>query len=367
MKPSLTPQQRYQQDIQTGDFSEDPCQQSAVALLDDLYNRVVEAEKKQGLLVQIASIFSSHKAPLKGLYFWGGVGRGKTYLMDMFYDLLPTDKKMRLHFHRFMHQTHEQLIEHKGRQDPLFLIADELASKTRIICFDEFFVKDITDAMILGGLFEALFQRGVSLVATSNIPPERLYWNGLQRERFIPAIKLIEKHCQIVNLDNGIDYRLRTLEQADIFHCPHDEEAIANLNNSFNHLATEEMPDNSPIEVEHRIIQTIRCAEGVVWFSFSEICETARSQNDYIEISRCFQTVMVSDIPQLDAKDDAATRRFISLVDEFYERHVNLMITASVELEELYIGSRLAFEFKRTLSRLQEMQSHDYLALEHLA
>ena len=363
----LTPKQKYAIDTQTDEYTEDPCQLQAVELLDDLFHRLVAADKPGSLLSRFCSIFTSKKEPLKGIYFWGGVGRGKTYLMDMFFDLLPIKNKMRLHFHRFMHQTHEQLMEFKGQQDPLLLIADELASQTNVICFDEFFVKDITDAMILGGLFEALFARGVSLVATSNIPPERLYWNGLQRERFVPAIKLIEQHCQIVNLDNGIDYRLRTLEQADIFHCPHDREAIDNLNNSFDHLATEEVAPNGVIEIEHRPVKTIRCAEGVIWFSFKEICQTARSQTDYIELSRCYQTVMVSEIPQLDAKDDAATRRFISLVDEFYERHVNLMITASVQLEELYVGQLLAFEFKRTLSRLQEMQSHDYLALEHLA
>lgn len=359
--------QRYRADLQTGEYSEDAQQLIAIGLLDDLSHRLHEAEQKFSVITRLSNLFTSKKDPVTGIYFWGGVGRGKTYLMDMFFDSLPTKRKMRLHFHRFMHQTHEQLNEFKGKQDPLLLIADEIAEQTRIICFDEFFVKDITDAMILGGLFEALFDRGVSLVATSNIPPEKLYWNGLQRERFLPAIKLIEKHCKIVNLDSGIDYRLRTLEQADIFHCPHDDEAIANLTSSFNHLATEEMTAGCTIEIEHRPIKTIRCAEGVVWFSFTDICETARSQTDYIELSRCYQTVMVSEIPQMSSKDDAAARRFISLVDEFYERHVNLMITASVEMEELYVGERLAFEFKRTLSRLQEMQSHDYLALEHLA
>jgi len=365
----LTPKIKYQQDIASGGFSQDPCQRQAVEMLDDLYHRLIEAQQSTGLFSRLFSysFWRSKKKPLTGLYFWGGVGRGKTYLMDMFFDRLPIKNKIRLHFHRFMHQTHEQLTAFKGQQDPLLLIADELSSKTTVICFDEFFVKDITDAMILGGLFEALFERGVSLVATSNIPPERLYWNGLQRERFIPAIKLIEKHCQIVNLDNGIDYRLRTLQQANIFYCPHNQAAVNNLNNSFDRLATEEMPAGVTIDIEHRPVKTIRCAEGVVWFTFKEICETARSQTDYIEISRCYQTVMVSEIPKLEAKDDAAVRRFISLVDEFYERHVNLIITAAVELTDLYNGNLLAFEFKRTSSRLQEMQSHEYLALEHLA
>lgn len=359
--------QKYQADLKTGEYSEDAHQLAAIERLDTLTYELIMAEKKLSVFVRLSGIFKSTRKPIKGIYFWGGVGRGKTYLMDMFFDLLPTSKKMRLHFHRFMHQTHEQLNQFKGKQDPLLLIADELAQQTNIICFDEFFVKDITDAMILGGLFEALFARGVTLVATSNIPPEKLYWNGLQRERFIPAINLIETHCEIVNLDSGVDYRLRTLEQADIFHCPHDQAAIDNMTNSFNHLVTEELEAGSVIEIEHRTVSTVRCGAGVIWFTFAHICETARSQTDYIELSRCYQTVMVSDIPQMTAKDDAAARRFISLVDEFYERHVNLMISAAVEMEQLYIGERLAFEFKRTLSRLQEMQSHDYLALEHLA
>jgi cell division protein ZapE len=358
---------KYQADLACGEYTEDRQQLSAIELLNDLRARLINESQSQSPLKSVVRLFSKKRKPVRGIYFWGGVGRGKTYLMDMFFDLLPGDKKMRLHFHRFMHHTHEQLNEFKGKQDPLLLIADQLAAETRLICFDEFFVKDITDAMILAGLFEALFARGVSLVATSNIPPEKLYWNGLQRERFLPAIELIQQHCDIINLDSGIDYRLRTLEQADIFHTPHDQEAIDNLEHSFTHLATEEMTRGCVIEIEHRPIQTVRCAEGVVWFKFKDICETARSQTDYIEISRCYQTVMVSEIPQMDAKDDAAARRFISLVDEFYERHVNLMITADVELQQLYVGDRLAFEFKRTLSRLLEMQSHDYLALEHLA
>lgn len=362
----MTPLQKYEQDMQSDEFSRDEAQANAVKQLDSLFHRLVEANQPQGVFGKLISRLSSSKEPVKGLYFWGGVGRGKTYLMDMFYDQLPFENKMRLHFHRFMHQLHEQLKAHKGQRDPLLKIADEIAAKTCVICFDEFFVSDITDAMLLGGLFEALFKRGVSLVATSNIPPEKLYWNGLQRERFIPAIKLIEAHTDIVNVDSGIDYRLRTLEQADIFHTPHDQAAIDNLNFSFDHLATEEQARGTQIMVEHRKIKTERCAEGVIWFQFKQICETARSHADYIEISRCYHTVMVSEIPQLQAKDDAAARRFISLVDEFYERHVKLMITASVELEVLYQGKQLAFEFKRTLSRLQEMQSHDYLAREHL-
>jgi cell division protein ZapE len=363
----LTPLEKYEQDMASGEFSRDEAQANAITLLDDLFVRLIDANKPKSFFKKISDQFSNDKIPETGLYFWGGVGRGKTYLMDMFYDQLPFENKMRLHFHRFMHQLHEQLNEHKGQSDPLLKIADDIASKTCVICFDEFFVSDITDAMLLGGLFQALFSRGVSLVATSNIPPERLYWNGLQRDRFLPAIKLVQEHTLVVNVDSGIDYRLRTLEQADIFHCPHDQEAIDNLNNSFDHLVTEEVAAGSFIEVEHRQLKTERCGEGAVWFKFSEICETARSHADYIELSRCYHTVMVSEIPKLETKDDSAARRFISLVDEFYERNVKLMITAEVEMEDIYTGKQLAFEFKRTFSRLQEMQSHDYLAKEHLA
>ncbi|WP_444997524.1 cell division protein ZapE [Aliikangiella sp. IMCC44359] len=363
----MTPLEKYHQDMSTGEYSADDAQANAASLLDDLFHRLCKANQPKGLLAKLAAKMTSAKEPEKGLYFWGGVGRGKTYLMDMFYDQLPFKNKMRLHFHRFMHQLHEQLKAHKGNRDPLLIIADEIADKTCVICFDEFFVSDITDAMLLGGLFEALFARGVTLVATSNIPPEKLYWNGLQRDRFLPAIKLIQRHTLVVNIDSGIDYRLRTLEQADIFHCPHDQAALDNLNNSFDHLATEEYKKGVEIEVEHRLIKTVRCAEGVVWFRFKEICESARSHADYIELSRCYNTVMVSEIPLLESKDDSAARRFISLVDEFYERNVKLMITAEVELEQLYQGKQLTFEFKRTLSRLQEMQSKEYLAKEHLA
>ncbi|TQV72859.1 AFG1 family ATPase [Aliikangiella marina] len=362
----MTPLQKYQADMNSGSFSRDDAQAQAVEKLDDLFHRLIAANQPQSLFSRLAKKLTKTKEPVKGLYFWGGVGRGKTYLMDMFFDQLPFENKMRLHFHRFMHQLHEQLKSHKGQRDPLLLIADEIADETCVICFDEFFVSDITDAMLLGTLFQALFARGVTLVATSNIPPERLYWNGLQRERFLPAIELIQLHTEIVNVDSGIDYRLRTLEQADIFHSPHDQAALDNLNFSFDQLATEEQPPGTQIMVEHRKIKTERCAEGVIWFEFKQICETARSHADYIELSRCYHTVMVSNIPQLEAKDDSAARRFISLVDEFYERNVKLMITAAVELDDIYQGKQLSFEFKRTLSRLQEMQSTEYLAKEHL-
>ncbi len=362
----LTPLKKYQQDLQRDDFSHDAAQEEAVKLLDDLFHRLLKRNAKSGsLLSKLMSAFSTPE-PEKGLYFWGGVGRGKTYLVDTFFDCLPFDKKKRLHFHRFMHEVHHKLKHYKGEKNPLDRIADEMANDLLIICFDEFFVSDITDAMILGGLFQALFARGVALVATSNIPPEKLYWNGLQRERFLPAIELVQKHTQVVNVDGGIDYRLRTLEQAEIYHYPLDQQAIDNLNFSFDHLATEVEPDGTPIKVEGRSIETVRLGEGVVWFDFNAICNTPRSHADYIELSRCYQSVLISDLKQMGNDNNDAMRRFISLVDEFYERNVKLIIAAEVPMEQIYTGTGLAFEFKRTLSRLQEMQSHDYLARPHL-
>jgi cell division protein ZapE len=297
---------------------------------------------------------------------WGGVGRGKTYLMDSFFDALPIKKKKRLHFHRFMYWVHHELTDLSGQSNPLVIIADKLAEETSILCFDEFFVSDIADAMILGNLLEEMFKRGISLVATSNIVPDQLYWNGLQRERFLPAIALVKKHTEILNVDGGIDYRLRTLEQAEIYHSPLDQAAIDNLQFSFTHLAVDKIIENSKIVINGREISVVALADGIVWLDYKVACASPRSAKDYIELSKLYQTALVANIPRLNDEVNDEVRRFISLVDEFYERNVKLIISAAVPLEELYVGSRLAFEFRRTLSRLQEMQSLSYLAKPHL-
>jgi len=366
MNEKITPLEKYHYDLKRSDFQKDEAQANAVALLDDLYHRLIQRhQQKRSLLSRVKSLVSSPQ-PVKGLYFWGGVGRGKTYLVDTFYDCLPFEEKKRLHFHRFMHEVHAQLKVLKGQTNPLQKIAEDMAKDILVICFDEFFVSDITDAMILGGLFEALFKQGVSLVATSNIPPEKLYWNGLQRERFLPAIDLVLLHTHVENVDGGIDYRLRTLEQAEIYHFPLDSAAEKNLQFSFEHLATEIEPDGTQIEVEGRLIDTVRLAEGVVWFDFNAICNTPRSHSDYIELSRCYHTVLIGNLKAMSDDSNDAMRRFISLVDEFYERHVKLIIAAAVDMHDIYQGNGLAFEFRRTLSRLQEMQSTEYLAKAHL-
>ncbi|KJY82215.1 ATPase [Vibrio galatheae] len=368
----MTPLEIYNNDIKQHGFQKDAAQLQAVSALDKLYHEFIDyintpVEQSVGWKSWFVKKQSKKAQSPKGLYFWGGVGRGKTYLMDTFFEALPTDKKMRVHFHRFMYRVHDELNGLGDVNDPLELVADKFKAEAEIICFDEFFVSDITDAMILGTLFQALFKRGVILVATSNIPPEDLYRNGLQRARFLPAIALIQENCQILNVDSGIDYRLRTLEQAEIYHSPLDEQANRNLRHYYEQLVGEGKAALSTIEINHREIAIIQASDGVLHASFEQLCQSARSQNDYIEISRLYHTVLLSDVRLMDRSIDDAARRFIALVDEFYERHVKLIISAEVPLDSLYAGGQLEFEFKRCQSRLIEMQSHDYLAKEHLA
>jgi cell division protein ZapE len=365
-----TPKQRYLKDLTREGFVADPAQEAAVDALDELYWRLVTKRSRPaiGLLTELLKkITKTEPRWPVGLYLWGGVGRGKTYLMDNFYDSLPFERKMRVHFHRFMRRVHQDLKLLKGTANPLRKVADKIANETRIICFDEFFVSDITDAMILGMLLEELFARGVCLVATSNIVPDDLYYNGLQRQRFLPAIALLNARCRILNVDGGVDHRLRTLEQAELYHSPLDEAADQSLSLTFKGLVSVEgeIKLGVDLEVEGRPIPVIKLAEDIVWFEFTAICEGPRSQNDYIDIAREFHAVMISNIPVLGGANDDAARRFINLVDEFYDRNVKLAITAAQPLQSLYHGGRLSFEFQRTQSRLLEMQSHEYLARPH--
>lgn len=367
----LSPKDKYKQDLTRDDFLFDAAQENAVnhlqRLYEDLQTKPIEVSGFKKVLNRWKKVYRKEKRqPIKGLYFWGGVGRGKTYLVDTFFDSLPFENKSRVHFHRFMHRVHQELKGLSGQSDPLKIIAKKFADETQIICFDEFFVSDITDAMILGTLFEELFAHNVTLVATSNIIPDELYRNGLQRERFLPAIRLINEHTLIVNVDSGVDYRLRTLEQAEIYHYPLDAQANENLRHYFKQLSIDEGKENQPIEINNRQLDTVLVSDGVVYFDFSVLCESARSQSDYMEISQLYHTVLMGNVKEMGPDTDDSTRRFIALVDEFYERNVKLIMSAELALEELYSGGRLAFEFKRCLSRLQEMQSHDYLASEHL-
>lgn len=304
--------------------------------------------------------------PVRGLYLWGSVGRGKTALMDAFHGVLPPGSSTRLHFHRFMGEVHRELASLKQHQDPLRLVAAKLARRARVLCFDEFAVSDIGDAMLLGTLFEHAFAAGVTLVATSNMPPRDLYRDGLQRARFLPAIALLEQHCEVLEVDGGTDYRLRALSRAELYHAPLDAGADESLARSFRSISGQTGAADQTLQIEGRRIATRRLADGVAWFEFAELCEGPRSAADYIEIARLHHSVLISGVPEFHAGRDDAARRFISLVDEFYDRGVKLVLSAEVPLPALYAGKRLAFEFQRTVSRLQEMQTHAYLARAHL-
>jgi cell division protein ZapE len=362
-----TPWQRYQADLQREGFSHDPAQEQAVLLLQDLFDRLVAArrEHKEGLVAWVRNFRGKEVEPIIGLYFWGGVGRGKTYLVDTFYDCLPLHRKLRVHFHRFMQRVHLELASLEGQKNPLEAVADRLSLEARVICFDEFFVTDIGDAMILGGLMEALFARGVTLVATSNIEPALLYENGLQRQRFLPTIALLEKYTRIFHLDSDTDYRLRTLQQAALYYSPLGAEADENLQDCFARLAPEGGDHWERLQINHRYLTCRRKGKDVAWFDFSELCDGPRSQNDYIELARSFRAILVSGVPEFVQDKGDQARRFISLVDEFYDHNVKLVLAAEKPLLELYTGGLLQFEFQRTVSRLQEMQSYEYLALKH--
>jgi len=363
-----TPGERYRTLLQTEGFARDPAQERVVRLLEDLHVRLEQRRADTGnWFTRLLGGGRSKAEPLAGLYLWGGVGRGKTMLMDLFYECQPADDRLRMHFHRFMQRVHQDLRRLAGTANPLEAVAERFAAESRILCFDEFFVADIGDAMILGELLDGLFRRGVTLVATSNVEPDHLYENGLQRRRFLPAIDLLKQHTRVVNVDGEVDYRLRVLERAEIFHAPLDAEAEASLKRSFDALAPDTPERDVDMEVEGRTIRARWVAEDVAWFEFAELCEGPRSQNDYIELARVFHAVLVSNVRRFTGRNEDAARRFISLVDEFYDHNVKLILSAEVPVTELYAGERLRFEFQRTESRLLEMQSHEYLSRTHRA
>ncbi len=361
-----TPLSRYRQDLENPEFEEDAAQQLAVDHLQRLYDDLVGQPKpKMGFLEKLGFSSNKVKVPVQGLYFWGGVGRGKTYLVDTFYDCLPFENKLRMHFHRFMHRVHSERKQLRDQADPLVIVGKKLASEARVLCFDEFVVNDVADAVILVKLLRVLFDEGVTLVATSNVEPIDLYLGGLQRDLFIPAIDMIYQYADVVNIDSGIDYRLRFLDKAETYFSPIGSIAHEGMEYNFTHLAPDAGVDNASIVVEGRELISIRRADGVIWFEFDELCDGPRSQNDYIELARCFHSILLSNVPIMDRLKEDQARRFINLVDVFYDHNVKLIVSAEAEVTALYTGSRVAFEFQRTISRLQEMQSHDYLALSH--
>jgi cell division protein ZapE len=357
----IPPGQAYAEGVASGRWSADPAQVAALREFDRLFH-ALHAPAPGGLLDRLLG--RRPPAP-QGLYLWGGVGRGKTFLVDLFYEHLPGSAKRRVHFHRFMGEVHARLRELGEIADPLLRVADDLAARCRVLCLDEFFVSDIGDAMILGRLLEALFARGVVLVTTSNTVPDKLYRDGLQRARFLPAIALLTRHCVVHHMDSRNDYRLRTLTQAPVYHHPLGPAADAALQAFYEKLTCDTLREGEPLCINGRPIAAIDYSEGVAWMSFAALCEGPRSVADYIEIARDFHTVLLAGVPQFDAASDNAARRFIHLVDEFYDRNVNLILSAAVPVTELYRGERLAAEFQRTESRLIEMQSEAYLAREH--
>lgn len=358
-----SPLQQYHHDLTHRNFSEDAAQANAVNELDALYQQLIKPSPKPGFWQRLQG--KKVLADISGLYFWGGVGRGKTYLVDTFFEALPFDNKLRLHFHRLMQQVHAALRDAAGHANPMELVAASFAERAKVICVDEFFVSDITDAMLMAELLKGLFDRGVVLVATSNIVPNELYRNGLQRSRFLPAIALLEQHCKVVNVDAGIDYRLRLLTAAPCSYIPNDEAADKALTERFHQLAPEPGQQGGDIEILNRPVAVRWHADDVLMVEFASLCQTARSQLDYIEVATYFHTVVLTNIIAMnDAHNDAA-RRFISLIDELYDRRVKLLLSAEQPLEKLYQGRQLEFEYKRCLSRLQEMQSEEYLALPH--
>lgn len=358
---NLSPLQRYQQAIASGEFSEDSQQKSAMQYLDNVYQQIMANRAKQkGLFSFLKKI-----QPPKGLYMWGGVGRGKTWMMDMFYESLPVDNKMRLHFHHFMKRVHKELNQLQGQTDPLQKVANIIYNEADVICFDEFFVSNVSDAMILGDLFTMLFNKGITLVATSNIAPDGLYKNGIHRDRFLPAIKAVETFTTVMNIDSGIDYRLRVLQQAELYMSPLTKDNIHWLANRFTALSNNQHTSQDALIINGREIAIKARTETVLYVDFRTLCMQPRSANDFIEIANNFSTVLVDDVPALNDILADPTRRFIYMVDEFYDRRVKLLIRAEQSILEIYQGEKLAFEIERTRSRLLEMQSEEYLKLEH--
>ena len=366
---SDSPAARYEGDVNAKRIVPDRAQAEAVQQLQRVYEGLLgeQGPRRSGLLSRMFKSDVPRWQAVRGLYLWGPVGRGKTYLVDTFFDCLPFAQKRRIHFHSFMRQTHHALNGLKMESDPLKRVAMQWADEQRVICLDEFHVGDITDAMLLAGLLDALFTHGVTLIATSNEAPQELYSGGLQRARFLPAIAALQQHLEVLELAGTDDYRLRALEQAPVYYCCEPGAAVNEMSASFAAIAPHIGQAGAEVMIEGRRIETLRSADGVTWFSFSALCGGPRSAADYIEIARLNHTIMISDIPQMGLDDSDAARRFINLIDEIYDRNVNLIVSAAAQPEDLYVGTRLAKPFLRTISRLREMRSHDYLAQAHLS
>lgn len=358
----------YQSSIESGELYPDPHQKKVILQLQKIYNEaLIQTSKKNTFYFDKLFSHLNSRECKKGLYLWGGVGRGKTHLIDCFYKMLPGRKKLRLHFHRFMQLVHEELHTFSGISEPLNTVAKNIAKKADILCLDEMHVNDITDAMLLGRLFEHLFEHGVVLVTTSNIPPKDLYKGGLQRARFLPTITLLEQYTTVMEMGGEQDYRSRALEQNGLYHLSSSQFTEQRMKNYFQQSSGIELhQDRTDIIINKRHIPVKACSGGIVWFDFDVLCFSPRSASDYAEIATFFHTVMISDIPVMDSSMDDAARRFVNLIDILYDSNVNLVVSAAVDPDEIYLSGKLTFELQRTLSRLKEMQSKEYLTAEHL-
>ncbi|MBO9514416.1 MAG: AFG1 family ATPase [Variovorax sp.] len=352
--------QAYDAELAARGFKSDPAQLRAVEALERCAREWADYKAQRSNAFK--KLINRPDIP-RGVYMYGGVGRGKSFLMDCFYNAVPLRRKTRLHFHEFMREVHRELAELQGTVNPLDELGRRIAKRYKLICFDEFHVADITDAMILHRLLAALFDNGVGFVTTSNFKPDDLYPGGLHRDRILPAIKLLNDKLEVVNVDNGTDYRRRTLEQVRLYLTPNGAAADKEMRAAFERLA-ESADENPVLHIEAREIHALRKAGGVVWFDFKTLCGGPRSQNDYLEIATQFHTVLLSDVPYMPVRMASEARRFTWLVDVFYDRRVKLIMSAEVPPEQLYTEGPLSHEFPRTVSRLNEMQSAEFLALE---
>jgi cell division protein ZapE len=362
----MTPLESYNQKLEQSGFARDPAQERTVVMLQGIFDELTRDQAPAPGLIDRLLGRRPASGHVRGMYLWGGVGRGKTLVVDEFFECLPFAEKKRSHFHRFMNSVHEHLKQMRHLQDPLVEIATKFSREFRVLCFDEFIVNDIADAMILAGLLENLFENGVTLVTTSNVHPDHLYKDGLQRDRFLPAIELIKTNTTVHEMTGETDYRLEFLTRAEIYFHPHDAQALSSLSDNFRHIAPDASTPGYVLNINGRDLQTVRHADGIVWFAFDEICGGHRSQNDYIELARCYNTIVVSDIPELSQENDDSARRLVNLIDIMYDRNVKFMGSGSQSPSALYHGARLKDEFERTASRLMEMQSAEYMSKEHL-
>ena len=353
----ISPCRQYQQDLTEPDFHPDPSQAAAIKILEQIY----QALCKQAIQQQRWRSLLTRRKLIRGAYLWGNVGTGKSYLLQTFFHALPFKEKKRLHFHEFMRSIHAELKALQGAKNPLQIIAKRWAKQIFVLCFDEFFVQDIGDAMLLGNLLQYFFAAGVCVVATTNSRPVDLYQHGLQRERFLPAIKLIQQHMQVIHVDNHIDYRLQCIKPAGVYFTPLNQHAARQMMHSFNYYAGSAVVCHDALRINGRLLQPIRYALKVVWFDFNTLCATARSSNDYLQIVARFSVMMLSNVPVITANSDDIIVRFINLIDVLYDQQVRLIMSAAAPIEQLYTGVKSAFAFKRTCSRLQEMQGEGYI------